>query len=217
MINKVVQLPVEERGHRVSSRRHRSAHGWSRRSRGLLATLVVIGLMALALGVFLGLRVFTLEEANEALRGSLYQREHELERLKPELERLRADVDALLKGRVPGLQPLVLDQVVNLDQAYLRNVVFTLVKRGSQVRYEYRLAMGNDTLQMVEPKVKINLFDRHGVHVGSARIGLGDKVEMELGPGEIVSRTGLIDLPEGEEEPVYFTVKAVVALPAAAG
>ena len=193
---------------RVRTRRRQ--HRWSLRSRALFAALVASLMLTVFLGLVLSLRMIALSDEAEELRHQNELRDTELAQVRPELERLRADVTELVAGRLPGLRQLVLDQVVALDDYYLRNVMFTLVKRGKRAGYEYHLTLSNDTLQMVLPRVNIYLFDRHGVHIGSARIGgTGEHVEEvpDLGPGETVTKVGLVTIGEGEEEPVFFRVR----------
>lgn len=208
--NRTARDETRVRSVRSRVRTRKRNHRWSLRSRALFAALVASLMLTVFISLVLSLRMLSLSEENDELRHQNELRDAELTQVRPELERLRADVTELIAKRLPGLRQLVLDQVVPIDDYYLRNVMFTLVKRGKRAGYEYHLTLSNDTLQMVLPRVNIYLFDRHGVHIGSARIGgTGEHVEEvpDLGPGETVTKVGLVTIGEGEEEPVFFRVR----------
>ena len=128
--------------------------------------------------------------------------------LSKELEIVRNERDILIKQRIPGLTPLVYDEAINIDNEYVRNIIFTLAKSGKKNIYEYRLVLHNNTLTIARPKAEIILFNDVGVQIGLARIEQSDAtIEKEaraaLDPGEVRSYTAAIDLIRNEE-PSYF-------------
>lgn len=191
--------------------RRRNSTRWSRRSKLLFVGLVFCVTATIVTALYFGTQIKVLRSDNERLGATLEARERELATLRPEVEQLRVDVDALVQKRVPGLRPLTFDQVISLDERYLRTVVFSVVKRGGKSRYEYRLTMRNDSVLAITPRLSIALFDRHGVHIGVARIGVmaeASDLMPDLQPGESVSKSGFISMvSDTEEEPAYFLVR----------
>lgn len=195
--------------------RSRRSRRWSRRSKTLFGLLVFLIMLMIGMATYLGGRIYLLDTENERLQRSLDDSELALAKLRPEVERLRADVNALLEQRVPGLRELVMDDVVTLDDAYLGNIVFTQTRRGSQVKYEYRLTLRNDSLSVIVPRVRLALYDRHGVQIGSSELGEshdGEDAMPELGPGESLARAGTVTIADGEEEPAFFRVRIMPPL-----
>ena len=50
--------------------------------------------------------------------------------LSEELETTRSERDILVQKRIPGLIPIVYDETINVDNTYVRNIIFTLAKTG---------------------------------------------------------------------------------------
>ena len=102
-------------------------HRWSLRSRALFAALVASLMLTVFVSLVLSLRMLSLSEENDELRHQNELRDAELTQVRPELERLRADVTELIAKRLPRLRQLLLDMDVPTEDYYLRNVMFTLV------------------------------------------------------------------------------------------
>jgi hypothetical protein len=126
-----------------------------------------------------------------------------------ELKTARAQLDELVKSRIPGLMPLIYDEPISVDEDYIRNIIFTLVNNGSNQYYEYRLVMHNDSLSVIRPTVEILLFNDIGVQIGEAEVdymGASDEViRSALNPGDVRSYTSSIQLIR-DEKPRYFLV-----------
>ena len=131
-----------------------------------------------------------------------------------ELETARNAMDTLVQNRIPGLLPLKYDEAISVDDKYIRNIIFTLVKNGKKRNYEYRLVMHNDTLSVIRPVVEILLFNDIGIQIGVTQVENTDaSTETErsvLDPGEVRSYTSSIDLIR-DEEPSYFLLEVSVA------
>ena len=130
-----------------------------------------------------------------------------LDSISSELDEVKAERDALVQGRIPGLLPLKYDEMITPDQQYIRNIIFTMVRNGQQDTYEYRLVVHNDTLSVIYPMVEILLFNDIGIQIGLARVQHKDAStatgRASLDPGEVRSYTATIDLIR-DEEPHYF-------------
>ena len=128
--------------------------------------------------------------------------------LATELETVKGERDILVQQRIPGLVPLRYDETINIDNKYVRNIIFTLAKSGKKNIYEYRLVLHNNTLTVARPKAEIILFNDTGIQIGMAHIEQSDATtEIDgravLDPGEVRSYTAAIDLIRNEE-PSYF-------------
>jgi len=124
-----------------------------------------------------------------------------------ELETVKMERDALVRKRIPGLLPLTYDQTINIDNQYIRNIIFTQVKNGKKKSYEYRLVVHNDNLSTIHPEIQIMLFNDVGIQIGATTVEFRDPstgiVHHVLQPGEVRSHTAVIKL-QSDEEPRYF-------------
>ena len=124
-----------------------------------------------------------------------------------ELETVKKERDALVQKRIPGLLPLTYDQTINVDNQYIRNIIFTQVKNGKKKSYEYRLVVHNDSLSVIHPEIQILLFNDVGIQIGAATVEFRDPstgiVHPVLDPGEVRSHTAVIKLLR-DAEPRYF-------------
>jgi hypothetical protein len=189
------------------SRRSRSSYRYEtriRRYKYLLAGISILFLMTYVFTWFYAARKSA--ESEQALLELRIQKKT-LNTINDELETVRAERDALVQGRLPGLLPLTYDETITTDNKYIRNIIFTMVKNGQKETYEYRLVMQNDTLSVIHPIVEILLFNDIGIQIGLAQVEHTDASTMTgraaLDPGEVRSFTAAIDLVR-EEQPHYF-------------
>ena len=130
-----------------------------------------------------------------------------LDSINSELDQVKAERDALVQERIPGLMPLKYDEMITPDQQYIRNIIFTMVRNGQEETYEYRLVIHNDTLSVIHPVVEILLFNDIGIQIGLGRVQHKDASTAtgrpSLDPGEVRSYTATIDMIR-HEEPHYF-------------
>ncbi|WP_145986584.1 hypothetical protein [Methylocaldum marinum] len=133
----------------------------------------------------------------------------ELQRLQPEVEKLRTELAALTASRLPNLTKLEFDKVIPLDLGYVKNIVFTVAGKDSDKHYEYKIVMHNSELTLIHPEVDILFFDRVGIQVGLSRIGFHEdgtpNLDM-LERGEVRSFSAMVDLMD-DANPEYFRVK----------
>ena len=131
--------------------------------------------------------------------------------LSGQLETVKNELDTLVKERIPGLLPLKYDEAITVDDEYIRNIIFTLVKNGKRRSYEYRIVLHNDTLSVIRPAEEILLFNDIGIQIGVTQIEYTDAssgtVSSALYPGEVRSYTSSIELIR-DEDPSYFLLAA---------
>ena len=197
-----------------SEARHRSSgyHG-SRRHRSFKTKLIIILGLGLALEtVFLLVSYIRMNIAeNENLDLVLAERKQsqELEYLRPQVEKLQADVAMLTQSRLPELTPLEFDKVIPMEKDYVKNIVFTVSGKGDAKLYEYKVVMHNGSLNLIHPQVDILFFDPVGIQVGASRLGVqkdGTPTLEMLDRGEIRSFSSRIDLTDNVL-PQYFRLK----------
>jgi cell division protein FtsB len=202
-----------------TSRRRSSRHSKSRRyhnhhhQRSGLFWLAVgcAILLNFFILLFFGLQVYRLSRENTVLKINLTQHERELEQARPELEKLRQDIADLNQGRLPGLRKMEYDQVISLNDGYLKNINFTEISDKDTKGYEYKLVLQNDTLSTLWPKLKVHFFNARGIQINRVHMTVEKKegaVQVDtLGPGETRSYSATIKVPVAEEKPAYFMVE----------
>ncbi len=208
MTDPVSSRPLSrERSQRIGG--HRS-HSWSRRSKWLFLVVLVLVLIDFFTALLLGTQVYTLNRQNQTLRSSLAQTEEELHRVTPELQKLRGDLDELVRGKLPRLRKLEYDRVLPLDDQYLKNIIFTEIMNRDSRGHEYKLVVQNNTGAPLWPEVQLLLFNEQGIQVGSAEIGTGQPNALKagsLGVGEVRSYTASVNLMDRSATPAYFMIR----------
>jgi cell division protein FtsB len=190
------------------SRRHsQHADHSSRRRRSqrlmLAMALSVTLLLLIVVSIFSVIRIGTLADANDAMNAELFQAKQELAKVAPELQQARKELANATQGRLPHLRELTPDKVINVDNGYVKNIVFTLLRSTNGTRYEYRVVMENKSDSMVRPEVRVFVFDHRGIQVGMGEVA--DRTDMI--PGESRSYSSAIERFM-DEEPRYFYVWA---------
>ena len=191
-----------------SRRRSRSYYRYAATIKRYQLLLAGISILFLIILFFTWLQAT--RESSERHQAILDLRKQEVlaEHLARELETVKNERDILVQERIPGLLPLTYDEAINIDNEYVRNIIFTLAKTGKKNIYEYRLVLHNNTLSIARPKARIILFSDIGVQIGMAQIEQSDATtetdaRTALDPGEVRSYTAAIDLILNEE-PSYF-------------
>lgn len=175
---------------------------WSPRSRTLAWALAISVALSVLLIAFFGIRVSMLQNENSTLTRQMREAERDLAPMRQELAQLKKDLEALVEGRLPHLRRLEYDKVIPLAEGYAKNIAFTLVKRGQEESYEYKLVVQNDSLSTVDPDLKLYLFDKTGIQVGVSRIS----GEAPMGLGEVRSYTRMVNTEE-DATPAYFMLR----------
>ncbi|MCB1736312.1 MAG: hypothetical protein H6981_14595 [Gammaproteobacteria bacterium] len=111
-------------------------------------------------------------------------------------------IKSLVAGTIPDLNELLFDQVIEVNQNYVKNLVFSVSKKSDETRYEYQIVLHNQTPIVVQPRIKVLLFDRTGLQIGISDLkGIKDNV---LIPGETRSLHAVFDISLENREPTYF-------------
>jgi len=185
-------------------------HSWSRRSRLLLLWIIGLALVAFFTVLFLGTQFYSLNRENQELRARLAHAEDELTKVTPELEKLRIDLEQLVRGRLPRLRELKYDQVLPLDQGYLKNVTFTEITNRNNRIHEYKLVVQNNTSATLWPEIQLLVFNEIGIQVGGSEIGTHHPNALKassLDIGEARSYSAAIQLIDKEAAPAYFMIR----------
>lgn len=150
-----------------------------------LAVFLLVGV-----SVTLGGRVTNLTHSNSALSDELFKYEQELKQLRPQLAATERELQMLMEGRFPNLHPLEPDAVIPVQERYVKNIVFTVITRGTDELYEYKLVMENGERHAVTPNFRVLVFDKLGVQVGVDEV-LAAK---DLAVGESRSHSSTLDV-----------------------
>ena len=182
-----------------------SSNTWRRRSRILTIALVLALLVIFFLLLFFGTQLYTLNQENQELVFLLRTTQKELEQLQPIITELREDRKALVESRFPRLKPMEFEKVIELDQAYVKSIVFNRLNDG----FEYKLITQNDSYYRVWPEIKIFYFNEVGIQIEGIQIGGPSEApaageSSSLAPDEGRSYPGTISLTG--ELPTYFMV-----------
>jgi len=200
--------PLRGAGTRHSSRRHSSrSHAEKHKSHYKLVLPMALAVSVLALllvGVFLIVSINDHEQEIDVLHAELTKTRQELKQVAPELQRAQKTLADMAKDRLPYLHDLVPDKVLNINNAYVKNVVFTVLNQNGTNIYEFKLVVENSSTRNVRPKSRMIVFDRNGVQIGGAEIA--DLAE--LAPGESRSQSAVIDRFI-DAEPRYFYVSTM--------
>ena len=188
---------------------HRSRHHRSRRR-----TLLIIALSIACFSMFIALVVMSVkldDRRRELADITFLERKHsrKLSHLEPRVAELEAEIAALVESRLPHLTQLRFDKVFTVDQAYVKNIVFSLAGKGGIRTYEYKLLMENQEFHSIQPYIQVLLFDRNGIQIGLSELGVdedGKFTQPMLEHEEIRSHVDAIALSE-DVTPEYFMVR----------
>ncbi|HMV70950.1 MAG TPA: hypothetical protein PKZ77_02505 [Pseudomonadales bacterium] len=181
---------------RGSRRRRKSGMSPAAMVGTVLAVVAVATLAAFVVG-----SIVKHSSGTATQRAALQDNQPDSSDLRTELKRMRAEMDTLVKQRLPRLKVLQFDKVIPMNQPYVRSVLFTVTRSGDKESYEYTIILENVDSPSALPVVQVLLFDRTGVQVG------GDRVEGAgmLRPGDKQTFSGEIPLFM-DATPEYFYV-----------
>ncbi len=199
--------------HPTARRRRRSRHRRSSiSSRTLIKAVAIVGGVVIGLVIMvMSIGLSSLSADNARLVTDNNRKARQLDQLQAQLNQVTQERDVLVRGRIPGLNSLKYDQAITLNEAYVRNVIFTLTRNGDSVTHEFRMVLHNDSLSVVNPQVKLVLFDSVGIQIGMISLHKSASTTQTdrnlLDPGEVRSYSGVIPV-NGHEPPQYFLVLA---------
>ncbi len=191
-----------EQANRRASRYYRC-----RRKNRILKFLLL--LMVVGYAVVGGVSYLYVKEAQhqaQEAKGAVNRDAERLAELEDLVEKMKVEMDALTRGRIPSLNKIVYDEVITIGEKYVKNLVFTLTRRGGQRTYEYKLVMHNTGSNVVQPRLRLILFDRVGLQLGISELkGQNDVV---LIPDETRSHYAEVELTR-QGEPVYYLLEVL--------
>ena len=120
--------------------------------------------------IYVAVSVSTLQDQKRVLSLRLADAQDQVAALTDERNQAHTELAQILDGRFPNLRLFELNKVIALDHPQVQNIVFTRIKRGAQIFYTYRALVMNDAVVLFKPDFRILLFDRLGVHIGTARL-----------------------------------------------
>lgn len=192
------------------SSRSQKRYRRSMRVRTLKLVLAATIFFALVVVLLLWLQIGSLQSERADAVAQLDASQRQVQNLNAELAQAVKDRDALVKGRIPGLTPLVYDRAIAVKHKYVRNIIFTITGSSKKHTYEYRIVLSNGELSVVNPQVKILLFDARGIQIGAASVEKVDAItrsnRITLDPGETRSYSSSIPV-NGTEHPKYFLLQ----------
>jgi hypothetical protein len=96
--------------------------------------------------LILGVVIHVLSNRNESVLVDARRTERALHEAEAELEGLRSQIASLVKNRIPKLKHLRYDAVIDIGDKYIKNIVFTEIRQGTEKRYEYKMVMQNGSI-----------------------------------------------------------------------
>lgn len=185
------------------ARKHRSKRKYHRSQlhNPLIAALIGVTMLVLVVLLFTAIKLTSLNTTNDVLQIKLQEAQDELAQTRSTLLNTKRELEATVQGRFPQLRRLELDKVLPVNDGYVRNIVFTMLKKSNDITYEYKLVLDNNSDTTGIPDVKVLVFDKLGVQLG------GDELPRQepLSRHETRSYSSVVDLVV-PGEPHYFYV-----------
>lgn len=134
-------------------------------------------------------------------------RSEEIEEMRNRMAGMEVEIADLVKSRLPNLTELAFDQVIEVNNRFVKNIVFTVTGKNGQKRFEYKTVLENTGVEAIEPEAKLVFFDRLGIQIGEADIvsGAPGSEQGPLEPGEARSYYHSVQFPKSLA-PRYFRV-----------
>lgn len=172
----------------------------------LSVSLAVMSLVLVVVGVYSAVKISELNDVNRKLEYALRDMRDQMSGMEPELQRLQNELKSLVESRFPNLYELVTNQVLSIENDYIKNVVFTIIRQGNREDYKYLLVVENNTQVKIKPSFRVLLFDEFGVHIATDEV----HDSHALSPGESRDYTSdiafLIDT-----QPKHFYIDDITA------
>ncbi len=147
---------------------------------GLSLSLAIAILILTVVSIFSAVKIASLKSLNRSHEQALQKTQSELDALVPQLESLRGDLDTLIQDRFPDLTPLKVNEMLTIDNHFVKSAVFTVIKRSKKDVYKYLAVLENDSTTKIKPNFRVLLFNEFGVHIATDEV----MDEVVLGPGE---------------------------------
>ncbi len=183
-----------------------SAYYKVKRQNTILKSFVVL-LTAATIGVAL----FAYGYVNQS-KQSIVNQQYEMDQVllkhkdqDEEYENIKEQMASLVQGKVPGLNPIVFDKVIMVEKHYVKSMLLNVNGKEKKKQYEFSINLQNKFGNIMQPRIKIYLFDRTGLQIGIADLyHFKDEI---LVPGEKRTYHGKFDVRMKDREPAYFIVE----------
>jgi hypothetical protein len=187
--------------------RSRSRSGKLRNYQILSLLLGVIAVGAIMAWAVVLAKLDIAETRADELDAELNRASRDLADLRAKLDERERDLVALVENRVPGMDALEYNKLLDVRKEYVLNISFAEAGIEGNKQLEYHAMLRNDTTGVVEPKVTVFLFDQYGLEVGAATLDKEDATQdyalAELRPGETRSYHEPIAVKRGAV-PAYY-------------
>ncbi len=191
-------------------KRGKSYKSLKNRTRILLVATVSMAIILVITLFTLGVNLVLATRENNVLEAKLKVTNSEMAGMETELAALKEEKNKLLRGILPNLSPLTLDQVIDLNDGYLKNITFSYKKVKNVSGYEYKLVLQNNLLTSIFPEVSLFFFTKDGIQQGLSEIGGTDENAIKanaLGPAETTSYSAFIPFTSNKNKPEYYMIE----------
>jgi hypothetical protein len=177
----------------------------------LLITLLIFGLIFVSVGWILAGAELENEVARRVeLDAEVRKTAQTLKETQTRLEQRERDLSDLAENRIPGLEPIVYNEILDIEDKYVNNVTFSESGVGETKEIEYHAMLVNNGTEMVLPDVKIFMFNEFGRQVGVAVLekehATSNASLAELLPGETRSYHANIET-ERDAVPKFYRIQ----------
>jgi hypothetical protein len=194
------------RGHRSSSSSRRKI----RRLR-ILASMLAAGMVvSFVFSAMLYFHMKRVRGSEVELMVAQKQLEGELAKAHEKITELNNDLRIVLQNRLPGIDELVFDRQIELNDRYVKNITFVASGLGDQRTIEFSAVLHNARTGPILPNVTVTLFDASGLQTGQTRLEKSQTITPvdipELQPGETRTYSAQIKL-DRQATSQYFIVE----------
>lgn len=174
----------------------------------ILVALLLLGLVFATMAWILAWgKLKQTEERAATLDADLQRMEMEMEEARVGAEKRDHEMLSLMENRFPGLSEITFNELLEVDDQYVRNITFSEVGVGDDKALEYHAMLTNNGSRMLLPQVKILLFNDFGLQVGMIELAqshaTGAVPVADLEPGESRSYHAQIPL-DLDAAPKYY-------------
>jgi len=175
----------------------------------LLIAVLILCLIGLSMGwIVTAAKVDIVQADKLALDGELRRAEKMLEETRARLKQRESELVNLVENRVPGLQELVFNKLIDVNNRYLLNITFAESGLDADKGIEYHAMLKNETAGVILPDVTIYLFDEFGLQVGITKLERRNATRTadlaELAPGETRSYHATIEVDRDKPAKYYM-------------
>jgi outer membrane murein-binding lipoprotein Lpp len=203
-----------KRRHRRSSSRSGGSSSSSKRKIRYLWLLAVVLTSALVASCVIAVMIFfqvdRMRNDNRMLEAEQLRLEQELEKARDRIAELNNDQRILLANRLPGIDQIVFDRQLELNNQYVKTITFVKSGLGDDTTIEFSALLENARTGPILPRVTIVLFDEAGLQTGAVVLDQNQTVSPvvipEMQPGEKRTYSGRVELQRLEPSK-YFVVE----------